>query len=65
MCPIPEFAQGVKDFSVPVGLEARVRVDLVVVGSVAVSERGEMKKYPRYWGVMVLLFLNFGAISLN
>ncbi|XP_060896106.1 methenyltetrahydrofolate synthase domain-containing protein isoform X1 [Labrus mixtus] len=33
-------AQGVKDFSVPVGLDAKVKVDLVVVGSVAVSENG-------------------------
>ncbi|CAJ1048796.1 methenyltetrahydrofolate synthase domain-containing protein isoform X3 [Xyrichtys novacula] len=33
-------AQGVKDFSVPVGLDAKVKVDLVVVGSVAVSETG-------------------------
>lgn len=34
------FPQGVKDFSVPVGLDAKVKVDLVVVGSVAVSEKG-------------------------
>ncbi|XP_038162674.1 methenyltetrahydrofolate synthase domain-containing protein [Cyprinodon tularosa] len=33
-------SQGVKDFSVPVGLDATVKVDLVVVGSVAVSEKG-------------------------
>lgn len=32
--------QGVKDFSEPVGLDAKVKVDLVVVGSVAVSEKG-------------------------
>lgn len=36
----PSF-QGVKEFSVPVGLDAKVMVDLVVVGSVAVSEKGE------------------------
>lgn len=29
-----------KDFSVPVGLDAKVKIDLVVVGSVAVSEKG-------------------------
>lgn len=29
-----------KEFSVPVGLDAKVKVDLVVVGSVAVSEKG-------------------------
>nr|XP_034976674.1 methenyltetrahydrofolate synthase domain-containing protein isoform X4 [Zootoca vivipara] len=33
-------SQGVRDYSVPVGLDAKVRVDLVVVGSVAVSEKG-------------------------
>uniref|UniRef100_A0A8C5DTP5 Methenyltetrahydrofolate synthase domain-containing protein n=1 Tax=Gouania willdenowi TaxID=441366 RepID=A0A8C5DTP5_GOUWI len=33
-------SQGVKDFSEPVGLDAKVTVDLVVVGSVAVSENG-------------------------
>ncbi|XP_075704399.1 methenyltetrahydrofolate synthase domain-containing protein isoform X2 [Rhinoderma darwinii] len=33
-------SQGVKDFSVPLGLDSVVRVDLVVVGSVAVSEKG-------------------------
>uniref|UniRef100_A0A3Q3EW94 Methenyltetrahydrofolate synthase domain-containing protein n=1 Tax=Labrus bergylta TaxID=56723 RepID=A0A3Q3EW94_9LABR len=39
-CPLNLFLQGVKDFSVPVGLDAKVKVDLVVVGSVAVSEKG-------------------------
>ncbi|XP_031702410.1 methenyltetrahydrofolate synthase domain-containing protein isoform X2 [Anarrhichthys ocellatus] len=33
-------SQGVRDFSVPVDLDATVKVDLVVVGSVAVSEKG-------------------------
>ncbi|XP_056384340.1 methenyltetrahydrofolate synthase domain-containing protein isoform X2 [Hyla sarda] len=33
-------SQGVKDFSVPLGLDSAVQVDLVVVGSVAVSEKG-------------------------
>ncbi|KAM4017606.1 methenyltetrahydrofolate synthase domain-containing protein isoform 2-T2 [Anomaloglossus baeobatrachus] len=33
-------SQGVKDFSSPVGLDSAVHVDLVVVGSVAVSEKG-------------------------
>ncbi|XP_073410981.1 methenyltetrahydrofolate synthase domain-containing protein isoform X1 [Dendrobates tinctorius] len=32
--------QGVKDFSVPLGLDSAMQVDLVVVGSVAVSEKG-------------------------
>lgn len=38
--PCPKFFQGVKDFSIPIGLDAKVKVDLVVVGSVAVSEKG-------------------------
>ncbi|XP_073785438.1 methenyltetrahydrofolate synthase domain-containing protein isoform X2 [Danio rerio] len=33
-------SQGIKEFSVPVGLDDKVQVDLVVVGSVAVSEKG-------------------------
>ncbi|XP_067396297.1 methenyltetrahydrofolate synthase domain-containing protein isoform X2 [Emydura macquarii macquarii] len=33
-------SQGVKNYSVPIGLDAKVQVDLVVVGSVAVSEKG-------------------------
>ncbi|XP_039769468.1 methenyltetrahydrofolate synthase domain-containing protein isoform X3 [Ornithorhynchus anatinus] len=33
-------SQGVKDYSVPIGLDSRILVDLVVVGSVAVSEKG-------------------------
>ncbi|XP_021112289.1 methenyltetrahydrofolate synthase domain-containing protein isoform X9 [Heterocephalus glaber] len=34
-------AQGVRNFSVPVGLDSSVHVDLVVVGSVAVSEKDQ------------------------
>lgn len=37
------FLQGVRDYSVPVGLDGKAQVDLVVVGSVAVSEKGEEK----------------------
>ncbi|KAM5138468.1 LOW QUALITY PROTEIN: methenyltetrahydrofolate synthase domain-containing protein [Mantella aurantiaca] len=33
-------SQGVRDYSAPLGLDGAVRVDLVVVGSVAVSEKG-------------------------
>uniref|UniRef100_A0A4W3JCF0 Methenyltetrahydrofolate synthase domain-containing protein n=1 Tax=Callorhinchus milii TaxID=7868 RepID=A0A4W3JCF0_CALMI len=33
-------ARGVKEYSVPVGLDAKVHVDLIVVGSVAVSDKG-------------------------
>lgn len=37
------FLQGIKEYSVPVGLDGKARVDLVVVGSVAVSEKGKVK----------------------
>ena len=37
-------SQGVRNYSVPVGLDSKVLVDLVVVGSVAVSEKGKIKK---------------------
>ncbi|XP_076848661.1 methenyltetrahydrofolate synthase domain-containing protein isoform X1 [Brachyhypopomus gauderio] len=33
-------SRGVKDFSIPLGLDANIQVDLVVVGSVAVSQEG-------------------------
>lgn len=33
--------KGVKEFSVPIGFDESVQVDLVVVGSVAVSEKGK------------------------
>ena len=36
-------SQGVRNYSVPVGLDSKVLVDLVVVGSVAVSEKGKIK----------------------
>lgn len=42
------FLQGVKDFSVPVGLDAKIKVDLVVVGSVAVSEKGDKQFWEPY-----------------
>lgn len=33
-------SQGLKEYSVPIGLEAKVKVDMVVIGSVAVSKEG-------------------------
>lgn len=39
--PVLFFLQGVKEHSVPVGLDGKAQVDLVVVGSVAVSEKGK------------------------
>ncbi len=37
--------KGIKELSVPVGLEDKVQVDLVIVGSVAVSEKGNSTSY--------------------
>lgn len=37
-------SQGVRNFSVPVGLDSNILVDLVVVGSVAVSEKGKLER---------------------
>ena len=34
-------SQGVKEFSSPVGLDSEVKVDLIVIGSVAVSPKGK------------------------
>lgn len=43
--PVSPFpSQGVRNFSVPVGLDSNVLVDLVVVGSVAVSEKGKLER---------------------
>lgn len=39
--PVLFFLQGVKEHSVPVGLDGKAQVDLIVVGSVAVSEKGK------------------------
>ncbi|XP_023701345.1 methenyltetrahydrofolate synthase domain-containing protein isoform X1 [Paramormyrops kingsleyae] len=57
-------SQGVKDFSVPVGLEAKVRVDLVVVGSVAVSEKGyRIGKGEGYADMEYAMMVSMEAIS--
>ncbi|XP_011931790.1 PREDICTED: methenyltetrahydrofolate synthase domain-containing protein isoform X3 [Cercocebus atys] len=39
-------SQGVRNYSVPIGLDSRVLVDLVVVGSVAVSEKVDLMENP-------------------
>ncbi|XP_029000664.1 methenyltetrahydrofolate synthase domain-containing protein isoform X1 [Betta splendens] len=57
-------AQGVKDFSVPVGLEAKVKVDLVVVGSVAVSEKGlRIGKGEGYADLEYGMMASMGAVN--
>ena len=34
--------QGVKQFSIPVGLDSKMTVDIVIIGSVAVSSKGNL-----------------------
>ncbi|XP_003460773.2 methenyltetrahydrofolate synthase domain-containing protein isoform X4 [Cavia porcellus] len=57
-------AQGVRDFSTPVGLDSSVLVDLVVVGSVAVSERGwRIGKGEGYADLEYAMMVSMGAVS--
>lgn len=51
----PNHLQGVKDFSVPVGLDAKIKIDLMVVGSVAVSEKGDLYTMSRYYLSFILV----------
>ncbi|XP_067905227.1 methenyltetrahydrofolate synthase domain-containing protein isoform X5 [Heterodontus francisci] len=58
--------QGVKDFSVPVGLDATVRVDLVVVGSVAVSDKGwRIGKGEGFADLEYAMMVSMGAVDEN
>ena len=44
-----QIVQGVKKFSLPIGLDAKVKIDLIVIGSVAVSPQGEIHIiFPRF-----------------
>ncbi|XP_054388992.1 methenyltetrahydrofolate synthase domain-containing protein isoform X7 [Pongo abelii] len=57
-------AQGVRNYSVPIGLDSRVLVDLVVVGSVAVSEKGwRIGKGEGYADLEYAMMVSMGAIS--
>lgn len=58
------FPQGVKDFSVPIGLDAKVKVDLVVVGSVAVSEKGNSSLVFLFHHFNILIQLNMGGLKI-
>ncbi|NXO45458.1 MTHSD protein, partial [Locustella ochotensis] len=56
-------SQGVKDFSVPVGLDGKAQVDLVVVGSVAVSEKGwRIGKGEGYADMEYAMMVSMGAV---
>ncbi|NXB72902.1 MTHSD protein, partial [Donacobius atricapilla] len=57
-------SQGVKDYSVPVGLDAQAQVDLVVVGSVAVSEKGwRIGKGEGYADMEYAMLVSMGAVQ--
>lgn len=59
-------SQGVKDFSVPVGLDAKVKVDLVIVGSVAVSEQGfRIGKGEGYADMEYGMMASMGAVNVS
>uniref|UniRef100_A0A3Q3Q246 Methenyltetrahydrofolate synthase domain-containing protein n=1 Tax=Monopterus albus TaxID=43700 RepID=A0A3Q3Q246_MONAL len=57
-------SQGVKDFSVPVDLNAKVKVDLLVIGSVAVSEKGfRIGKGEGYADLEHGMMVSMGAVN--
>ncbi|NXG34257.1 MTHSD protein, partial [Dromaius novaehollandiae] len=57
-------SQGVKDYSVPIGLDGKARVDLVVVGSVAVSEKGwRIGKGEGYADMEYAMMVSMGAVQ--
>nr|XP_015223832.1 PREDICTED: methenyltetrahydrofolate synthase domain-containing protein isoform X4 [Lepisosteus oculatus] len=57
-------SQGVKQYSVPVGLDAKVHVDLVVVGSVAVSEKGyRIGKGEGFADMEYAMMVSMGAVN--
>ncbi|KAJ8248954.1 hypothetical protein GJAV_G00229590 [Gymnothorax javanicus] len=57
-------SQGVKEYSVPIGLDARITVDLVVVGSVAVSEKGyRIGKGEGYSDMEYGMMMSVGAVK--
>ncbi|CAK7317153.1 Methenyltetrahydrofolate synthase domain-containing protein [Vulpes lagopus] len=57
-------SQGVRNYSTPVGLDSKVLVDLVVVGSVAVSEKGwRIGKGEGYADLEYAMMVSMGAVS--
>ncbi|KAM6223819.1 LOW QUALITY PROTEIN: methenyltetrahydrofolate synthase domain-containing protein [Rhynchocyon petersi] len=56
-------SQGVRNYSVPVGLDSKVLVDLVIVGSVAVSEQGwRIGKGEGYADLEYAMMVAMGAV---
>ncbi|KFM06167.1 Methenyltetrahydrofolate synthase domain-containing protein, partial [Aptenodytes forsteri] len=59
-------SQGIKEYSVPVGLDGKARVDLVVVGSVAVSEKGwRIGKGEGYADMEYAMMVSMGAVRAD
>ncbi|XP_030060401.1 methenyltetrahydrofolate synthase domain-containing protein isoform X2 [Microcaecilia unicolor] len=59
-------SQGVKEYSVPIGLDAKVHVDLVVVGSVAVSHKGwRIGKGEGFADMEYAMMATMGAVGEN
>ncbi|NXO85796.1 MTHSD protein, partial [Sitta europaea] len=57
-------SQGPEDYSVPVGLDGKAQVDLVVVGSVAVSEKGwRIGKGEGYADMEYAMMVSMGAVQ--
>ncbi|XP_032094302.1 methenyltetrahydrofolate synthase domain-containing protein isoform X1 [Thamnophis elegans] len=57
-------SRGVRDYSVPVGLDAKVHVDLIVVGSVAVSEKGwRIGKGEGFADMEYAMMVSMGAVG--
>ncbi|RLW01289.1 hypothetical protein DV515_00008051 [Chloebia gouldiae] len=57
-------SQGVRDYSVPVGLDGKAQVDLVIVGSVAVSEKGwRIGKGEGYADMEYAMMVSMGAVQ--
>ncbi|NXP74783.1 MTHSD protein, partial [Ramphastos sulfuratus] len=57
-------SQGIKEYSIPVGLDGKARVDLVVVGSVAVSEKGwRIGKGEGYADMEYAMMVSMGAVQ--
>ncbi|KAM6408989.1 methenyltetrahydrofolate synthase domain-containing protein [Rhynochetos jubatus] len=57
-------SRGIKEYSVPVGLDGKARVDLVVVGSVAVSEKGwRIGKGEGYADMEYAMMVSMGAVQ--
>ncbi|KFV53537.1 Methenyltetrahydrofolate synthase domain-containing protein, partial [Gavia stellata] len=59
-------SQGIKEYSVPVGLDGKAQVDLVVVGSVAVSEKGwRIGKGEGYADMEYAMMVSMGAVQVD